>query len=122
MAKIINFQNVEKLVFFDSKLRKLLPDFKNLFHSWGLAQEAMIRPIAQKTTIEFLNQLKENHIKILSEYFNEEVKVEKIDSNIVKHIDTTINDAEQLLNSQVILKEMVFAYREDEQLYISLWR
>ncbi len=123
MTKIITFQNVEKLVFIDSELRKLLPNFKTTFYNWAIAQkESGLRPMAQKMLIDFVNKISKEDISILSDYFHEEVKVEKIDANVVNHMEMSIYNAENYLNSQTILKEALLAYREDEQLYISVWR
>ena len=123
MSKIITFQNVEKFVFLNSELRKLLPNLKNIFNSWSLFQkEPSLRPMAQKMLIDFVNIVSKEDIKILSDYFKEEVKVERIDPNVVNHMEVSIHEAENYLNSQTILKEALLAYREGEQLYISVWR
>ena len=121
--KIITFQNVEKLVFLDSKLRNLLPDFKNTFNSWGLAIQAPeLRGLAQKMLIDFVNKVEDKHLEVISNYFNEEVEVEKIDPNVAKHLEVSIHEAENYLNSNPFVKEAMFAYREGNQLYISVWR
>jgi hypothetical protein len=123
MAKIITFQNVEKLVFIDSELRKRLLNHKTTFFNWAIVQkEPHLRPIAQKMLIDFVNNVSEEDISILSDYLKEEVKVERIDPNVVNHMETSIHNAENYLNSQTILKEALLAYREGEQLYISVWR
>jgi phosphopantetheinyl transferase (holo-ACP synthase) len=123
MTKIITFQNVEKLVFMDSELKKLLPNFKTIFYNWAIAQkESSLKPMAQKMLIDFVNKVSKEDISVLSDYFHEEVKVEKIDANVVNHMEISIYDAENYLNSQTILKEALLAYREGEQLYLSVWR
>jgi len=78
--------------------------------------------MAQKMLIDFVNIVSKEDIKILSDYFKEEVKVERIDPNVVNHMEVSIHEAENYLNSQTILKEALLAYREGEQLYISVWR
>lgn len=122
--KTINFRNVEKLVFLDSLLRnKLYEDFKTIFNSWGLAiQKPELRGIAQKMLIDFLNLVEDKHVKIMSSYFNEEVEVERIDPNVAKHIELSIHEAQDYLNSNPLVKDAMFAYREGDQLYISIWR
>ena len=90
--KTITFKNVENLVFLDSKLRKLLAiDFADTFKTWNIAQQdATLRPMAQKMLILFVNQVEEKHIKIMKEYFNDDVKVEKIDANVATHLTLSI--------------------------------
>ncbi len=112
------------MVFFNSELKKLLSDdFQTTFNSWALSQkDPALRAFAQKMLILFVNQVKEKHIKIMSEYFNEEVVVERINTNVATHSEFSIHEAEEKLRSQPILKEAFFAYREGEQLYLSFWR
>ncbi len=120
----INFLNVEKLVFLDSKLRNLLtPNYKTIFSSWSISQQSpKFRPLGQKMLIDFINSVDELGVKIISEYFNEEVKVERIDPNVVTTWEISIYEAEDLLNSKSFLSEALTVYREDDKLYISTWR
>jgi hypothetical protein len=122
--KTITFNNVENIVFLDTKLRKLLSDdFGKTFNTWSLGQaDHTLRPLAQKMLIQFVNKVDDKHIEIMKEYFNEDVKVEKINADIATHIKLPIHEAEQYLNSNAILKEAVFSYRDAEHVYLSFWR
>jgi len=101
----------------------LSDDFKDTFNSWALAQkDPVLRPMAQRMLILFVNQVQEKHIKIMSDYFNEEIKVERIDPNVATHMVLNIYEAEEYLKANPVLKEVMYAYREGEQLYLSFWR
>ena len=116
---ILNLLNTEKIIFLDYKLRKLLPDFQNIFFSWGIAQQLPeLKPLAQKIIIDFLNQLEEKHIKTISDYLNEEVILEQINPNIIDNFQTSIYNIEDYLSSP----EAVIACRDGDQVYISSWR
>jgi len=123
MAITITFQNTDQIVFQDSKLRKLLPDFQQQFQTWALARQTPeLKAMGQKAVIDFLSLVEAKHVKIMEEYFNDKVVVDKIDTNVVANHEFHIDEAEKLLNAQPILKEAFFAYREEDRLYISFWR
>lgn len=118
----INLQNIEKFIFFDSKLKNLLPDFKGIFDNWAISYRIPeLKIMAQRMLIELINKINEDHIQILTRYFKEQVKIERINSNAITHINLSIKEAEEYLN-QSITKNALFAYREGEQLYLSIWR
>lgn len=95
---IINFKNVERVVFADKNVRKLLPEFYLSFETWDRAiKDPSLRSLSKKTIIDFINSIKHNHLCILSEYFNESVHVESIDCNIVKNMEVNIKDLAYLL-------------------------
>ena len=105
MIKTINLHNVEKLIFEDSELRKKLTSHKDLLHTWALSKQSPdFKAMGQKAILNFLNLITDQEIKIISEYFNEVVSVEK------------------MLNTETIIKEAFFVYREGEQFYLSTWR
>ncbi len=123
MALTITFQNVEKLVFQDSVLKQKLSDYNTLFQTYALAsQSSDLRPVKQKTLIDFVNNFKDDHLKILTDHFNQEVSVQKIDINVAHHYDFHVDEIESKLNEMRILKEFYFAYREGDQVYLSTWR
>ena len=123
MIKTINLHNVEKLIFEDSELRKKLTSHKDLFHTWALSKQSPdFKAMGQKAILNFLNLITDQEIKIISEYFNEVVSVEKILTNVVEQYNCLINEAEKMLNTETIIKEAFFVYREGEQFYLSTWR
>ena len=118
----INLQNVEQLIFSDNNLRRLLPEFQALFDSWKVAQMApALRNLGKRSILDFLQGLQDSHIEILEGYFKEVVTVEKLDYHIVRNISSDIDDAELVLDEFSGFVD-VAAYRDENQLYISMWR
>jgi hypothetical protein len=118
----INLHNVEQLIFSDNNLRKLLPEFQSLFDSWKVAQlSPALRTLGKRSILDFLNGLENPHIDRLETYFGEVVTVDKLDYHIVRNINCDIDDAELVLDQVSGYVDMT-AYRDGEQLYISLWR
>ncbi len=118
----INLNNVETMVFYDQKLQKLLPEFKNIFGQWRLSKiDPSLKPTGQRAMMDFLNSVNEEHIEILSNYFDSDVSINKLDYHIVKNIDFPVSEAESNLINEKFFNNTVL-YRKGNQLYISLWR
>ncbi len=123
MAITITLHNIEKLVFENSEIRRKLSTYKPLFHSWALSRQSPeLKSMGQKTMIEVLEKLTDDDIKVIAEELKDEVKVEKVQHNVVNHYNCLIDKAEKVLNAEPIIKEAFFAYREGDSLYISFWR
>jgi hypothetical protein len=85
---IINFKNIEDIVFYDQSVKKKMPEFTHLFDQWKLSQQIYgLKTLAKRSVFEFLNSLEEKHIKILSEHFGVDVQIEKIDHRLVVNTD-----------------------------------
>jgi len=118
----VNLQNVEQIIFMDSAARRLLPDFKHLFDSWTLATKVTaLRNLGKRSLLDFLNGLQADHIKTLSEYFREEVIVDKMDYHIVKNLETGLDEAGGELSKFEGFLDLA-TYRRGDRLYISIWR
>lgn len=123
MGIIITYQNVEELVFYDKELHKRLPEFKKHWQGWALTkQQGHLKFICQRIMLDFLNEIEDKHIQVLSEYFKTEVIVKKIDTNVIHNYICNIDEAEDFLNSLSVLKYGFVVYRDENQLYISTWR
>lgn len=123
MAITINFQNVEKVVFSDSELKKKLPDFKKQFDGHAMSKlHPDMRAFGQKMLIEFVNLVEDKHAKIMADHFKQDVAVQQIDLNVCHNYEFGVDEAEEALNSMKILKEFIIAYREGDRLYLSTWR
>ena len=122
MNRIITLNNVEKLVFEDSELRRKMPR-QHLFHTWALSKQSPeLKAAGQKVMLEFLNTATDEEVNIISEHLKETIVIEKILTNVVEHYNFSLSNAEKVLNAESIIKEAFFLYREGEQLYISFWR
>jgi hypothetical protein len=124
MSIVIAYQNIEQLIFYNKEVQKKLPEFLSIFNTWHLAiRHPSLRVTSQKMLIELLSKLNDNHIQILSEHFKEEVKVDKVDIGVVDNFTISLEEAEDFLNKMpAVLKESHFIYRDENNLYISMWR
>lgn len=118
----INLRNIEKIIFRNPFLKKLLPEFKELFKQWSLAQSnPHLRNMGKQAVIDLLAAINDNHIKIIAGFLQMPVEVDKLSNRVIKRFDTTIDELEDKLNE---LQEFgyYFIYREGDQIYISSWR
>ena len=119
---IINLQNIEGLIFRDKKVQKLLFDFNQQFNQYLLATKVPgLRSLGKRSVIDVLNNLREEHIVKLREYFNTEITIDRIDYHIVKNYNSDISELESNLCDFQGFQDLCL-YRKDNQIYISFWR
>jgi hypothetical protein len=116
----INLQNVENLIFNDKKVHHILPDLQHLFYQWKLAQlSPVLKPIAKKAAIDLINMLSTEHIKVLEQYFNSSITLDRVD---YKTIHNCILDVNKVELGRVKDHPNFSLYRDANQLYICFWK
>lgn len=124
--KIINFKNVEDLIFKDTNLFNKLSSvgYKNYFYQWKLSiQSPALRQLGKKSLLDFLNvfPLDQSHQDILETHFDDKVKIQKLNYNIVENYKIPLNEA-----CDKLCEIENFGYfetaRDGNYLYISFWR
>jgi hypothetical protein len=123
--KYINFSNVEELIFRNEELKNLFSSqFFHYFEQWKLSVRIpMLRQIGKQAVLDLLNSLKDEHVEILEDYFGERVMVETLNYKIVENIKIPLHEIEicdQLCN--IIGSYYFTTWRDENYLYISLWR
>ena len=120
---ILNLDNVEELVFFDKALRTKLPKLKYIFDQWRLSKAIpAMRQIGKKNLMDFLNAVSQDHISIMSEYFGDEVRIDKLDYSIVKNVEYDLGGMADGLNSCDDWFANFVVSRDSDRGYISFWR
>ena len=118
----INLRNVDEFIFRNKLLKTKLPEFRAYFDQWGLAQQhPFLKSMGKQAAIDLLNALHEGHIGILSEHFGLPVTIDKLSNRIVRNIASSVEEIEKELN-KLEVSAQVCAYREGNQVYISMWR
>jgi hypothetical protein len=117
---IINLKNVKDLIVLDNKVTNLLPEFKHFFDTWKFSfRNPSFKSLGEKALIDFLLSLKPQHIKLLEQYFNTSISVNAMDYRIVKNINISLDNIEDLKTGEF---PNFSIYRDSSRLYISLWR
>jgi len=118
----INFQNIEKIILYDKKIRKLLPDLENQFKQWDISQYPGLKSLAKRTVLNILNSINDAHVEILKDHFKDEVCIVKIDHEIVRHASFDLNSASEEINDASDWFGQAVAYRNRDNLYVTFWR
>jgi hypothetical protein len=120
---ILNLENIENLIFHDSKLRSLMPDLHHIFDQWLMAQRIpYLRSLRLRSLMDLLNNLNDEHIALLSSYFQDSVVLTKLDYHIVRNFTVPINEFERELNQLDSSFQNMTISRDEGSLYISFWR
>jgi hypothetical protein len=117
----LNLQNVEELVFYDSNLHKLLPEFRHLFDQWKLGKTTALKSLAKRSLMDFLKALTPEQVKIIEKHLNTSIFVDRMDYSIVNNYSFCLDDAEEKLNQLGDVPNFCVSRNED-QIYVSFWR
>lgn len=123
--KLINFSNVEELIFFDQDVQKALPPHMfGLFEQWRMAQRIpFLRQLGRQALLDLLNGLTDVEITILENHFGEKIIVERLNYNIVQNITIPLSE---LALCETLCEIQAFGYfntwRDQDFLYITFWR
>ena len=67
---LINLNNVEELIFYDNKIKKMLPEFNDLFSNWAFAKQySGFRQLSKRAVLDFLERIEPVQIDTLEQYF-----------------------------------------------------
>lgn len=122
----LNFSNVEKLIFKDREIQKVLPpNMFSYFEQWRLGKQMpFLKQIGKAAMLDFINNLNDEHISILEDYFNERVVVERLNYNVAMNIEVSLENSNEVCQKLCEI-EGDFNYgtwRDEKKLYISFWR
>lgn len=117
---ILNFHNIEELVFYDEQLKKKLPEFADLFNQWAFSKQHIgFRQLTNRLISDFLGNIQEEQKVILEKYFGTKITINNIEYQIVKNEDYDVEDAELLINNDDFNLAIC---RDKNHLYITFWR
>lgn len=112
--------NAEELIFYDSNIRNIFPEFHQLFQQWEFSKlSPALKPLGKKSILDMLNSLTKEHIDKLSGYFKTEVTIDKIDYHTVKNIQVSLDELSEIQLEG--LKNLALS-RKGNQIYICSWK
>lgn len=119
---ILSINNVEKIIFYDKKVQQTLPELSHIFDKWTLGVRTGINSIAKDAMLDFLNKITPDQQDRLGSYFDSPVTVQKINSCLVKLLETDVYHLEDNLNVEEDFLRNVTIAREGDSIYLCLWR
>lgn len=121
----LNFSNIEELIFHDQNAQKLLPVVLfSQFEQWRLSKRfPMLKSLGKQALLDVLNQLTDTDIEALEIHFGQRIMLERLDYSVTKNIKLRLSERE---SCEALCEIEGFGYfstwRDDEYIYISLWR
>lgn len=116
----INLQNIEEQFFFNGEISKLLPEFRHLFDQWSMSKTYPgFGNLGKRSVIDLMNGLKDEHLKILEEYFGEPILLNKVDPHIIRNYSGPL-EADTLCEFSSYREFAVC--RDKDQMKITFWR
>ncbi len=119
----INLSNIEEKIFQNSELRKKFPEFAFYFSQWDLGnKQSYFKNHSKQYVIKLLNSINPRHLGILEDYFQDIITVNKVEDKFMKNLSSTLLEIEPELNKLNKGCSDFCIYRENEKLFISLWK
>lgn len=121
----LNFATAEEFIFQNEETYGLLPPaFFNYFEQWKMGKRIpALRQVGKRAVLDFINNLQDEHLEALEDYFGERIVIEKLNYNIVQNVKIPLAEEKICEHLCEVTGFSYFsAWRDDEHLYISFWR
>jgi len=113
--------NVEELVFMDSKAWSAMPSLKHHRDQWSLSlMSPSLRPTGKKALLDFLRRAGPDEASALSEHFGTEVTIDKLDYRCTQEVEFRAGDHPDF--GSFYPCSGIAATREGDVVRVTLWR
>jgi hypothetical protein len=116
---IIDFYNIEELVFNNQDIRYSLNKYFEIFNDWVQCKIFGNRSKINQLKIDLLNKLTEEDIEKISNYYNYNILIKKNCSNITNNIVFDLNNFDSF-NIESYKDFCIF--RDAEKVFMTCWR
>lgn len=114
--------NAEELIFYDDKLKKLLPEFDDLFRQWAFTKQYTgFRQLNKRTVSDLLNSIQQEQLDVLEKYLGTKVTIDKLDYKVIKNMAFDINDDIELQLNNIDDFNLAI-HRDENSLFMTFWR
>ena len=122
MEKIISYKDIEDTIFSNPIIHKDLPQYKNLFDSYALSRMSpSLRNLGQRSILLFMNSVTIEECKIISKILGYQIKIKKMEFDLIKDIVGDTNNIEFGLNQIDDYNELV-VYRKKDEVKVLCWK
>lgn len=119
---VINLKNVEEIIFYDKEIWKKMPEMVHLRDQWRISKMApTLRAMGQRAILDFLRNVKPHHQDLLSEYFKQNVTIDKIENHLIVNKEFLASDDHVDFNIYENFSGFS-TYREKDKVKITFWR
>lgn len=114
---ILNINNCENLIFRNDSLKSKLKNKEKFFYLYNFSKAYKLNSIKINLILDFLKSLDSNDLKIISSFFNQDIKIRILNNDIIK------NDCIDLNNENCITSNLIniCIHRNKDKLNITTW-
>lgn len=120
----LNFSTAEELIFWDREAQQVLPvHFFSIFEQWRLSKRvSYLRDTGKHAILDFLNALSDDDVALLENYFDEKINLEKLSYQTVNNMNLPLN--ESICDKLCLIEGSNYfsLWRDENQLYLSIWK
>ena len=118
---ILNFNNIEEIIFSNKELMKKLNNLIYFYDIWKMARIIpAMRNQGKKAVLDFLLALETKHIEVIESHLGKIIKVERLSYNTIETFQADMDNLEcELENHNINNLEL---YRKDDIVYVTNWR
>lgn len=121
----LDYQTIQIKLFQDREAQKALSDdYFSLFEQWRLSQRfSILQDVGKAAVLDVLDKLNDDDITNLELYFQEKIKIERINHRTVLNFTIPLSD-ELICKSLCEIRNMVniSISRDDKNINITIWR
>jgi hypothetical protein len=117
----IGIGNAEKVLFGDQGAWRHMPDLSHHRAQWAFSKTSPhLRPTGVRAMMDFLAEVEDRHAAALSDYFGEEVTIDKFDPSPIRNVEFDLGDPPDL---DFASNYTAFSsHREGDIIKITFWR
>lgn len=119
---LLNIVNIEDEVFYDDEVWRHMPDLVRFRDQWRISKlSPSLRPTGRRALSEFLAAAKGKYEDVLSARFGTPVTIDNLDSRSVRNME--FDSLEEFPEIDAEIQYSGFGvYREENKVYLTLWR
>lgn len=115
----LSLKNVESILFNNSKLMAMFPEFNHYFDQWKLAKHhSFLKNLGIQAMIDLINNLNYTHLEKIEEFYNSKFEIVKIANKLIDNYEF---DLVNLINEidQIPINCSISVYRNKEKIFIT---
>ena len=117
----LNLKNIESILFNNKKLIQQFPEFKHYFDQWRLSkQHSFLKNVGMQAVIDLMNNLNDDHIKKIEDFYNFKFKVVKINNKLVNNFEFDLDSCDNFLSELPVVANICL-YRNKNELFVTSW-
>lgn len=117
----LSLKNIESILFNNKKLTEQFPEFKHYFDQWKLSkQHSFLKNVGMQAVIDLMNNLNDNHLKIIEDFYNMKFKVIKLNNRLVNNFEFEVDSCIDDLSDLPVIANICL-HRNKEKIFITTW-